>query len=155
MIDAIVNIYINNDHVCTYLQIFDPQSYQTDDSVLGHWGIGDLNILLDHYGKAKSNREGLRFPPLVDGDQCRGEFLPFKRLLHRNRGEYREDSNGGRYFHVFRPGQLLPKLFGGPNAGNVQIYPCEFHLYLLFQNRYENGKSGQHRTCICIINQES
>ena len=63
-----------------------------------------------------------RFAEVVDAVACRAEFVGFKRLVSRNRGENREE-NGIQRFHYYRPSELLTKLFGGA-VGAANIITC-------------------------------
>ena len=62
--------------------------------------------------------DGQPFDPLVNDDTCRGEFLPFKRLMHAHRGV--ETGDG---FTFRRPMEVLECMFSGDQKANMLIYP--------------------------------
>ena len=66
------------------MEIFEPQSYPADQRLLVGWGNGNLEILLSHYGSPLENQTRIQFDSLVSADACRGEFLPFKCLVHHH-----------------------------------------------------------------------
>lgn len=73
---------------------------------------------MEHFGVQQTNRDGKKFDPLVDADRCRGEFLPFKRLVARNKGEERDGQ-----FQYLRPTELMKKLFDTTNRdGNRAVF---------------------------------
>ena len=99
------------------------------------WGQDHLRTLLDYYGEPKVSRTGERLDPLVDPDAAIGEFLPFKRAVSRLRGEMTTDDQGQPRWHTYQPPELMQKMFGGPNAGNQQVFQGLFfakYLYTLF-----------------------
>lgn len=115
--------------IFTAMQIFEPRSYPAvEEHNLLSWGNQHLQTVLNFYGKEKTNQDGQRFPPMVDITECCAEFLPFKRLVMRNKGEQRLDNNGNQYFHYFRPPELMQKLFGNEMRQNQEIYPAIFRL---------------------------
>ena len=93
-------------------------SYDNDDHRLAYWGLDELTTLLDHYGVQKTNKNGQVFPPLVNRDECLGEFLPFKREVFALR--VREVVDG--VAHKRRPVELMEEMFGDNNYGNRRIY---------------------------------
>nr|XP_006822498.1 PREDICTED: zinc finger protein 862-like [Saccoglossus kowalevskii] len=88
------------------MQIFEPASYPPEDRLL-NWGVDYLEVLLEHYGLPKTNKNGEQFAPIIDSDVVRAEFLPFKKLVSHNRGEMQED-----HFHFYTPTKLMEKIFG-------------------------------------------
>ena len=91
------------------------------------WGLGKLEVLLQHYGEARQTVNGLH-DPLIDGDAARGEFLMFKRLVAQNKGEERDGEP-----HVYRAEELFTKIFGGHNRANRQIFKGR-HLFCYHKN---------------------
>ena len=106
------------------MEIFEPQSYPADQRLLVSSGNGNLEILLDHYGSPLENQTRVRFDSVVSADACRGEFLPFKRLVHHHLGENRRNNDGGvEYWHQFTPLELMKCIFGGHMQVNQTIFP--------------------------------
>lgn len=96
-------------------------AYPQNPEDLFHWGNGHLNTLLEFYGESKENADGVRFDRIVDPDVARGEFLPFKRVLHRNRSD-----KGAATPRFLRPIELFEKIFDARDRlGNRQIFPGE------------------------------
>ncbi|CAB3992558.1 Hypothetical predicted protein [Paramuricea clavata] len=111
----------------TAMQIFEPASYPAaEENNLLSWGNQYLETLLNFYGKEKTNQEGRRFPSMVDSAECRAEFLPFKRLVMRNKGEQRLGDDSRENFHYYKPPELMQKLFGNAGRQNQEIYPAMF-----------------------------
>ena len=113
----------------TAMQIFEPASYPAvEEKKLLTWGNQHLETLFNFYGKERTNEEGLRFPSMVDSAECLAEFLPFKRLVMRNKGEQQLGDDGKEHFHYYKPPELIQKLFGntGPERQNQEIYPAMF-----------------------------
>lgn len=106
------------------MEIFEPQSYPADQRLLVGWGNGNLEILLGHYGSPLENQTHVRFDSVVSADACRGEFLPFKRLVHHHLGENRRNNDGGvEYWHQFTPLELMKCIFGDHMQVNQTIFP--------------------------------
>ncbi|XP_064597802.1 zinc finger protein 862-like [Liolophura sinensis] len=106
------------------MQVFDPMAYPQNPEDLFHWGNSHLNTLLEFYGESKENADGVRFDRIVDPDVARGEFLPFKRVLHRNRSD-----EGAATPRFLRPIELFEKIFDARDRlGNRQIFPELFKL---------------------------
>ncbi|KAK2187597.1 hypothetical protein NP493_160g00032 [Ridgeia piscesae] len=64
------------------MQIFEPCAYPESASHLTYWGNNYLETLLAHYGERQHNTEGKAFDAVIDKACCRGECLPFKRIVH-------------------------------------------------------------------------
>ncbi|XP_035679469.1 uncharacterized protein LOC118417829 [Branchiostoma floridae] len=104
------------------MKVFEPASYPADNQALAYWGRAELETLLDHYADQK-RRDGNVFEGYVDRHVCVGQFGAFKLQVGvRFRGEHRVDDAGVRYFHKYRPTELLEKMFGGDNVENQEIY---------------------------------
>ena len=88
--------------------------YPAEVSQLAFWGNDHLDTLLWHYGVRLHNVGGQPFNPLVNDDTCRGEFLPFKRLMHAHRGVETEDG-----FTFCRPMDGLECIFSGDQKGHL------------------------------------
>lgn len=122
----IANIRARFPHVdlLSAMEIFEPQSYPADQRLLVGSGNGNLEILLGHYGSPLENQTHVRFDSVVSADACRGEFLPFKRLVHHHLGENRRNNDGGvEYWHQFTPLELMKCIFGGHMQVNQTIFP--------------------------------
>ena len=66
---------------------------------------------------------------MIDPVCCRGEFLTFKRTLHRNRGITKVDEDGNQHFHLYRPTELFKILFGGPHGeDNKMLFKSMYNL---------------------------
>lgn len=105
------------------MEIFEPQSYPADQRLLVGWGNGNLQTLLDHYGCPMENQLRARFDSVVDSEACRGEFLPFKRLLHHNLGENRQNDAGVVRWHYYTPVEVMKHTFGDRMQVNQAIFP--------------------------------
>lgn len=122
----IANIRARFPHVdlLSAMEIFEPQSYPADQRLLVRSGNGNLEILLGHYGSPLENQTHVRFDSVVSADACRGEFLPFKRLVHHHLGENHRNNDGGvEYWHQFTPLELMKCIFGGHMQVNQTIFP--------------------------------
>ncbi|XP_071793337.1 zinc finger protein 862-like [Asterias amurensis] len=107
------------------MQIFEPAAYPDNSNALTIWGNNHLQTLLNHFGKQQESRDGYMFDPLVDADQCKGEFLPFKRLVYRNLTEVDTDT-------YITPTKLMERLFHKKDPhGNRSIYKGMFSLMSL------------------------
>ena len=84
---------------------------------LVYWGNQHLEVLLRHYGQRRQNRAGSEFDAIVDSDCCRGEFLPFKRLLFQSRGEEKV-TNGEMAFYFYSSTEIMEILIGQKNKPN-------------------------------------
>ena len=83
-----------------------------------------MEILLGHYGSPLENQTHVRFDSVVSADACRGEFLPFKCLVHHHLGENRRNNDGGvEHWHYFTPLELIKRIFGGHMQVNQTIFP--------------------------------
>lgn len=96
------------------MQVFDPKSYPADIADVDSWGSNHLDTLLKHFGEGKTNADGIQFARIIDPVSCRGEFVTFKRTLHRNRGLNKVDEDGNQRFHFHRPTDLFKIISGGP-----------------------------------------
>ncbi|KAJ7394643.1 hypothetical protein OS493_000463 [Desmophyllum pertusum] len=118
------------------MEIFEPQSYPADQRLLVGWGNGNLQTLLDHYGCPMENQLRARFDSVVDSEACRGEFLPFKRLLHHNLGENRQNDAGVVRWHYYTPVEVMKHTFGDRMQVNQAIFPGVSNLFIYFLLRY-------------------
>lgn len=126
-------------------QIFEPSAYPKESVQLVFWGNKHLETLLQHYGASKKNAADKLFNPLVDPDSCRGEFLPFKRLVFQNLGESSTDDNDNETFHFFRPTELFEKLFSvGAGKDNRRIFKGKFWYFTLHLILISLVKNSQH-----------
>ena len=83
-------------------------------------GNKHLETLLAHYGERMTNSDGRSFDALVNADSCRGEFMPFKRLVLQHKGV--EDGDGNFTYHG--PVELMKLIFSeGNGRGNRSIFP--------------------------------
>ena len=96
-------------------QIYEPAAYPAQPEQLITWGNNHLETLLEHYGQQKVNKQDSIFDRLVDPDICRGEFLPFKRLVFRNRQSATTLT------------EMMQQIFNGTNGqSNRAIFPGNF-----------------------------
>lgn len=103
------------------MQVFDPKSYPADIADVDSWGSNHLDTLLKHFGEGKTNADGIQFARIIDPVSCRGEFVTFKRTLHRNRGLNKVDEDGNQRFHFHRPTDLFKIIFGGPYGEDNKV----------------------------------
>ena len=114
----------------SFWQIFEPSAYPADMDEMLFCGNRHLETLLHHYGSRQENVDGDVFDPLVDEDTCRGEFLPFKRLVFTHRGGDDEGS-------LHRPSQLMASIFSGSSGkANIRIFPGNLEPCLQCVNVY-------------------
>lgn len=66
--------------------MFDPKAYPADITDVDTLGSNHLDILLKNFGEKKTKVDGIQFARMIGPVSCRGEFIAFKRTVHRNRG---------------------------------------------------------------------
>ena len=99
-----------------FCQIFEPTSYvgqQPGDPGLLRLGRPELDVLLGHFGVAKTSRDGTRHEPVVCEESCRQEFLTFKRAAVCQRDECGESGPAGLLEQMFHPSTGLQTLTRG------------------------------------------
>ena len=119
------------------MQVFDPKAYPADIADVGSWGSNHLDTLLKHFGEGKTNADGIQFARIIDPVSCRGEFVTFKRTLHRNRGINKVDGDGNQRLHFHRPTKLFKIIFGGPHGEDNKVQFRSMYNLMAF--------------CICVM----
>ena len=114
------------------MQVFDPKAYPADIADVDSWGCNHLDTLLKHFGEEKTNVDGIQFVRMIDPVRCRGEFLTFKRRLHRNRGVNKVDEDGNQRFHFYRPTELFGVVFGGPHGEDNKVMFVSMYNLMAF-----------------------
>ena len=85
LIDNIQGRFEDSRGIVTALSIFDPRHLPEKESELRDYGLQQLNVLLDYYGKGRSlelNGATIAVVPDLDKDDTLAEWRIFKRLLY-------------------------------------------------------------------------
>ena len=97
--------------------------------ILTYWGTGQLNTLLPHYGKKKQYRNSKTFEAVINPDEAREEFLPFKRALSRSCGEMIPDENCEEKMRYYSAPEVFQKLFCADGKNNKNV--CKGTIFII------------------------
>jgi len=167
VVEDISNRFRNGDLVAAF-QIFDPKLVPAGEDELEKYGTEKLDAILEHYGKeatatltSLNDVRSRRDAPVVKAELCRGEWIPFRRMMQRGMQskDFEDLASFLRWFYSGSMPEYFPNLsvllqiVAVLPVGSVSV-ERSFSVMKLIKTRLRNSISDDNMEWLMLIASE-